>query len=134
MINKSIFENTKYLYAEMMKGKAVTLTIKEVVESDIVGENGRKDKGHEMRFKETPKVHAFTCMTTRRALTTIMGTDDYTTWAGKKVTLYPVEVKVRGQVVQAIRYRAPALANAAPMATKQTPEETANDAAVDAAM
>ena len=104
---KSIFENTKTLCAEMLRNKAVTLTIKEVVAVEIVGENGRKDDGHEMRFVETPKPHQFSCMTSRKALTVIMGTDDYSQWAGRKVTLYPVEVKVKGHVVQAIRYRAP---------------------------
>ena len=102
----SIFEGAKWLCAEMLKGKAHNMTIKTVEACELTGENGRKDSGHAVTFAETKLPHGFTCMTTKRALATIMGTDDYTQWAGKRVCIYPVEVKVRGQTVQAIRYRA----------------------------
>lgn len=108
---KSIFEGAKWLCAEMLRGKAHNMTIESVEPSELVGENGRKDNGHAVKFKETKLPHGFTCMTTKRALATIMGTDDYTQWAGKRVCIYPVEMKVRGQTVQAIRYRAVAAAD-----------------------
>ena len=103
---KSIFDGAKWLCAEMLGGKARNMTIKSVEACEITGENGRKDNGHAVSFVETSKPHGFTCMTTKRALATIMGTDDYTQWAGKRVCIYPVNVNVRGQTVQAIRYRA----------------------------
>jgi hypothetical protein len=104
---KSIFEGAKWMCAEMLEGKAHNVTIKLVEACEVTGDNGRKDKGFSVTFANTSKPpHAFTCMTTRRALATIMGTDDYTQWAGKRVCIYPVNVNVRGQTVQAIRYRA----------------------------
>jgi hypothetical protein len=103
---KSIFDGAKWLCAEMLKGKAHNMTIASVEACELTGENGRKDNGHAVTFKETKLPHGFTCMTTKRALATIMGTDDYSLWAGKRVCIFPVEVKVRGQTVQAIRYRA----------------------------
>ena len=102
----SIFEGSKWLCAEMLKGKARNMTIKACEPCELTGENGRKDQGHAITFNETKLPHGFTCMKTKRALAKIMGTDDYTQWAGKRVCIYPVEVKVRGETVLAIRYRA----------------------------
>lgn len=103
---KSIFEGAKWLCAEMLHGKARNMTIALVEACELVGENGRKDAGHSVYFAETKLPHGFSCMTTKRALATIMGTDDYTQWEGKRVCIYPVDVTVKGQRVQAIRYRA----------------------------
>tara|TARA_R100000501_G_C2546645_1_gene63110 strand:+ start:73 stop:363 length:291 start_codon:yes stop_codon:yes gene_type:complete len=90
----------------MLHGKETTLTIKSVKPCEIVGESGRKDKGHEIWFEKATKPHQFSCQTTRRSLTRIFGTDDYREWEGKKVTLYPEPVKCKGQTVIAIRYKA----------------------------
>ncbi len=102
----SIFEDSRLLYGEMLKGKTVTLTIKSVKPCEIVGEAGRKDKGHEIAFEETGKVHQFSCATNKRALSTICGTDDYTKWSGKKVAVFPFNVNCKGTMVQAVRDKA----------------------------
>lgn len=87
---KSIFDGCKYLYAEQLKDRRVTLTIKSVNEITIVGDGGRKDKGYELEFVETPKRFAFSSMTVRRQLAMTLG-EDYENYPGKKVVLFAVK-------------------------------------------
>lgn len=84
----SVFDGAKYLYAEQLGGKAFTLTIKTFEPTTIIGENGRSDRGFEVGFIETPKKYAFACVTNRRALAQIFGTEDYTAYIGKRVRLF----------------------------------------------
>lgn len=102
---KSIFDGCKYLYAEQLKGKRVTLTIKSVTQCELVGDGGRKSMGFEIAFAETPKLFAFSGATVRRQLAGILG-EDIAAYAGKKVVLYPAESK-RSVSGWAIRVAAP---------------------------
>lgn len=98
---KSIFDGVKYLYAEQLKGRRVTLTIKSVSPCAIVGDNGRKDTGYELEFAETPKKVVFSGITVRRQLAMALG-EDVSTYAGKKIVLYPVKQakSVSGQAIR----------------------------------
>jgi len=84
----SVFDGCKYLYAEQLHGKAFVVTIKAFAPIKIVGENGRTDEGFEVSFAETPKKHAFSCATSRRALASIFKTEDYTKYVGQRVKLF----------------------------------------------
>ena len=88
----SIFDGCKYLYAEQLKGKRATMTIKAIEPMTIVGDGGREDEGFEVAFAETPKLYAFSCTTNRRMLSAIFGTEDYRAYVGKKIDLYAAKV------------------------------------------
>jgi len=88
----SIYDGTKYLYAEQLKGKRCNLTIKSVVGGvDFVDSRGGKNVGFDITFAETDKVFGVTGITVRRQLFMATGTDDPAQMVGKKVTLYPVK-------------------------------------------
>lgn len=84
----SIFDGVPRIMAEQIGDKRVRVTIKKVDPVVIVGENGRKAQGFEVYFEETPKSVAFACKACRKQLFVIFGTEDYTKYAGGKVTLF----------------------------------------------
>lgn len=90
----SVFDGAKYLYAEQLKGKAVTLTIKRAVSGiEFTDGTGRKNMGIDVSFEETPKILGVTGMTVRRQLCAVCGGEHLAGMAGKKITLYPVPSK-----------------------------------------
>lgn len=103
---KSIFDGMSYLYAEQLKGRRVTLTIKEVVAQEIIGDGGRKSMGFAVGFAETPKKLVVSGATVRRQIALACGTDDPGEMVGKQVTLYPVPSS-RSVSGQAIRVAVP---------------------------
>ena len=103
---KSIFDGMEYLYAEQLKGKRVTVTIKSTEQREIIGDGGRKTMGYVLCFTETPKKLAVTGATVRRQLAIACGTDDPDGFAGKKIVLYPVQ-STRSVSGQAIRVAIP---------------------------
>jgi hypothetical protein len=102
----SIYDGLQYLYAEQLKGKRVTLTIKAVVPEDVVGDGGRHTQGHVLSFNETDKKLVVTGSTIKRQLAMATGTDNPDEMMGKKVTLYPVK-STRSISGQAIRIAIP---------------------------
>jgi len=98
----SIFDGLRYLYAEQLKGKRVTLTIKAVAPQEIIGDGGRKSQGHVISFDETPKLLIVSGATIKRQLALSTGTEDPELMVGKKVTLYPVSStkSVSGQAIR----------------------------------
>lgn len=103
---KSIFDGMEYLYAEQLKNKRVTLTIKGTELREIIGDGGRKSKGYVISFVETPKKLVVTGATVRRQLAIACGTDNPDEFVGKRITLYPVE-STRSVSGQAIRVAVP---------------------------
>ena len=99
---KSMYDGLRYLYAEQLKGKKVTLTIKAVEEEAIVGDGGRRSTGHVISFAETDKLFVVGGATVKRQIVMACGTDDPAGMVGKKITLYPVESKksVSGQAIR----------------------------------
>ena len=83
----SIFDGCKYLYAEQLKGRKVTLKIKDIQPVKIVGESGREDMGFEMSFEETPKKYAFSNKINRKTLAELYG-EDYRQYVGKRIGLF----------------------------------------------
>ena len=103
---KSIFDGMEYLYAEQLKGRRVNLTIKGVESREIIGDGGRKSQGWVLSFEETPKKLVVTGATVRRQLAMACGDENPDTYAGKKITLYPV-TSTRSISGQAIRVAIP---------------------------
>lgn len=89
----SIWNNVPKLYAEMLKGKAVTLTIESVTECQIGSDPGNFKPGLAARFRETDKAWEFSAVIIRRQFYNAFGTDDYNETVGKKVVLIPVPLK-----------------------------------------
>lgn len=99
---KSIFDGMEYLYAEQLKGKRVTLTIKGAQQQEIIGDGGRKSTGYTVSFVETKKKLVVSGATVRRQLAMACQTEDPDEFAGKKITLYPVPSSrsVSGQAIR----------------------------------
>lgn len=99
---KSIFDGARYLYAEQLKGKRVTLTIKSVTGEKIIGDGGRKSDGFALSFNETEKQLVISGMTIRRQLAMATETDDPDAMVGKKIVLYPVNSakSISGQAIR----------------------------------
>lgn len=87
----SIYDGLRCLIAEQLGDRKVKLTIKSFEPCEIVGDGGRKAQGFEIGFKETPKYVQFACKTSRKQLNQIFGSEDYTTYIGKRVTLYAAQ-------------------------------------------
>jgi hypothetical protein len=99
----SIFEKTKYMYAERLRNKSVTLTIKSVVGGvEFTDTRGGKSEGFDIAFVETPKILGVTGITVIRQLALACGTDDPDQMVGKKITLYPVRSakSISGQAIR----------------------------------
>ena len=103
---KSIFTGMEYLYAEQLKGKRVTLTIKGVDQREIIGDGGRKSTGFAVSFNETPKKLIVAGATVRRQIAMACGSENPDDYAGKQITLYPV-ASSRSVSGQAIRVAVP---------------------------
>lgn len=103
---KSIFDGMEFLYAEQLKGKRVTLTIKAVEQKEIVGDGGRKSLGFAVSFAETPKKLIVSGATVRRQLAMACESENPDDFIGKKICLYPV-LSSRSISGQAIRIALP---------------------------
>ncbi len=103
----SIYDGTRYLYAEQLKGKRINLTIKAVMGGvEFCDSRGQKTVGFDITFNETEKVLGMTGITVRRQLVMATGTDDPAAMVGKKITLYPVK-SAKSATGQAIRIAVP---------------------------
>ena len=104
-MSDSIYDGVKYLYAEQLKGKEVTLTIKSIKGGvEFCDTRGAKNIGFDLTFEGTDKVLGVTGVTVRRQLFMATGTEKPSEMVGKKITLYPVESK-KAATGQAIRIR-----------------------------
>jgi hypothetical protein len=103
----SIYDGTRYLYAEQLKGKRVTLTIKAVTGGvEFFDARGSKTVGFDITFEGTDKVYGLTGITVRRQLFMATGTEDPSQMGGKAITLYPIK-SAKSATGQAIRIAVP---------------------------
>ena len=102
----SIYDGLRYLYAEQLKNKRVSLTIKTIQKEDVIGDGGRANQGHVIGFEETPKMLVVTGATIKRQLAMATGTDDPDAMLGKKIVIYPIK-STRSISGQAIRIAVP---------------------------
>ena len=103
-MSESIYDGLDHLYAEQLKGKRVTLTIKSVkggVEF-FCAQSNKNNKGFDIAFEETPKLLGVTGATVRRQLFVATGTETPSEMVGKKIILYP-ETSKRSATGLAIR-------------------------------
>ena len=88
----SIYDGVPYIYAEQLKGKRVTLTIKSVEGgAEFCDNTGRKSQGFNVHFVETPRIFGVVGVTVRRQMFMATGTEDPAAMGGKKIVLYPIK-------------------------------------------
>jgi hypothetical protein len=93
----------KYIYAEQLQGKRVTLTIDRVQGGiDFTDTTGRKNKGLDVYFVGKTKCLGLVGTTIRRQFIAALG-DDLNQWPGKRIVLFPVPSAkaVTGQAIRA---------------------------------
>jgi len=102
----SIYDGMKYLYAEQLKGKRVTMKIKRIVPNVEFVNPAGKQKGFDIHFEKTDKVLGVCGTTVRRQLFMATGTEEMDEMVGKEITLYPIKSN-RSATGQAIRIAVP---------------------------
>jgi hypothetical protein len=91
----------RFLKADMLKGRQVTVTITEIEGEDLVGENNKTKSEWIVRIKERSlqlvlnKTNAF-------CLYRMFGGDPHS-WIGKRITIFPTTTKFGRNTVDAIR-------------------------------
>jgi hypothetical protein len=98
--------DSNYLYAFDLKGRDVTVTIKEV--RAVLVKNADKKQGEKkpiVFFKESKDHRGLVlCKTNGKTIASLYG-NDTEGWIGKRITLFPTEVDAFGKTVEAIRVR-----------------------------
>jgi len=90
-MSESIYDGLPYMYAEQLKGKRVTLTIKSMKGGVkfFCPQSKGNNVGFDVAFEETPKLLGITGATVRRQLFAATGTEDPAEMVGKKIVVYP---------------------------------------------
>ena len=105
----SIYDGLKYIYAEQLKDKRVTMTIKRMEPAKFTDSRGGKSTGWDIYFEETDKPFGAVSATVIRQLYVATGTGDPVECVGKKIILYAVD-SAKAAAGKAIRI-APVLAD-----------------------
>lgn len=97
--------DSNYLYAFDLKGRDVTVTIKEVRGAKVKGSEGKEQRKPILFFRESHDHRGLVLCKTNGKLIASMYGNDIEDWIGKRITLFPTKVDAFGQVVDAIRIR-----------------------------
>lgn len=92
---------SRFLKADMFKGKKVTLTIKDIIGEDLIGDKDKTEAEWIVRFVE--KAFEFVMNKTNAYCLYRMFGGDPHSWIGKKVTFYPTTTKFGRETVDCIR-------------------------------
>ena len=95
--------DSKYLSHFELQGRDVTVTIKSVRLSEVIGTGGKESTKALFMFegKQKGAVMGVSCM---KSIASMYG-DDYDNWVGKRITLYPTTTEASGETVGTIRVR-----------------------------
>jgi hypothetical protein len=97
--------DSNYLYAFDLKGKDVTVTIKEVKAAKVRNADKKEQRKPIVFFKESHDARGLVlCKTNGKTIASLYG-NDTDGWVGKRVTLFATMVDAFGQTVEAIRIR-----------------------------
>ena len=115
----------KYATGEDLNGKPVTLVIARVVAEQMRPAPGAQPQEKYVVYFEQAQKGVILSRTLASQIVESTGQDDTDRWVGKRVTLYPLPMRVAGRDVVAIRASKPAAANghAEPPASLQEEEE-----------
>lgn len=108
----------RFLKADMLKGKKVTITIVEIEGEDIIGENNKAKSEWIVKIKERPlqlvlnKTNAF-------CLYRMFGGDPHS-WIGRRITIYPTTTKFGRDTLDCLRiWGSPDIAEDMPITVPQ---------------
>jgi hypothetical protein len=98
MSKTSIMDGVKWIYGENLQREGKPMRVQVTIDrvesgAEFVDGNGRKTSGFAVWFQKTDKALGVTGTTVRRQLHMATGSEDYTTWRGKRITLYGVPSK-----------------------------------------
>lgn len=91
----------RFLHADQLKGRKVTLTIKSVDVEELTGENNKKAAKVILSFTERP-LELVTPKTNGECLRRMFGNNPHD-WAGKRITLFPSKTSFGRETVDCIR-------------------------------
>ena len=108
----------RFLKADMLKGKRVTLTIKNIDVEELIGEKNKAEPKVVVSFVERPLEYVMP-KTNGFCMKRMWGNDPHA-WVGKRVTIYPTTTKFGREDVDCIRiYGSPDLAEDMPITVPQ---------------
>jgi hypothetical protein len=91
----------RFLKADMLKGRRVTLTIKNIDVEELVGETNKAEPKVVISFKERPL--EYVCPKTNGfCMKRMWGTNPHD-WIGKRLTIFPTTTKFGRETVDCIR-------------------------------
>lgn len=97
--------DSNYLYSFDLKGRDVTVTIRETKVAKVTNAQKKEQKKPIVFFKESKDARGLVlCKTNGKTIAAMYG-NDTDGWAGKKITLFAAMVDAFGQTVEAIRIR-----------------------------
>lgn len=113
---------TKYLSAEDLGDKDITLTI-ESVELETIGQGAKATDKLVIGFKGAKKSFVVN-KTNANTISKVLGSDETDDWIGQRITIGPREVEFQGDMVMSIRVslKRPTSAGAAKPKPEPTPE------------
>lgn len=96
---------SKYVSADDLKGRRLTLTIKHLKMELLKQRNGQQEAKPILYFEKTKKGLVVN-KTNLKTLQSILGTTDSNKWAGKPIVLYSTPVQFGDEIRQGIRVAA----------------------------
>lgn len=119
----SVIFPSKYVKAADLNGKPVTLTIKSVTMEEMVTHDNKKANKPVVWFERATK--GFVINLTNALIIAALYGDETDNWTGKRITIYPTQVKAFGKMEDCIRVRQEVPAQPKPQAQAATVEERA---------
>jgi hypothetical protein len=122
---------SKYLRANDLGGKSINVVIAAAAKETLKAPTGKEQDKVVLSFKGAKKSLPLN-MTNFDAVAAIAGTDDWDTWPGVGLQLYPWEVEMHGEIKPCVRVRSPQQGELKPLATatkrpaKATPSDDAD--------
>lgn len=113
---------TKYVTAADLQGRTIMLTIKAVTLDEMMTHDNKKVLKPVAWFERTAKGLVMNA-TNARVIANLYG-DDTDGWSGKRISIYPTQVKAFGKMQDCIRVREEIPAQPKPVAQAAQVEET----------
>jgi hypothetical protein len=125
MAKKSEAFPSRFLHAEDMNGKPMTVTIASA-DFETLKYDGKEQRKMVLTFRETKKVLTVN-VTNWDMIVLITGQEDSSNWPGHKIELYPSTTQVGAKMVACIRIRSPEQPELRPANVRPIPPDAPDD-------
>lgn len=112
---------SKYVKAQDLNGKTVTLTIKSLTVEEMLNHASEKERKPVLYFEKATK--GLVLNRTNAMIISALYGDEADDWRGKRISIYPTRVKAFGTLQDAIRVREEIPAQPKPVAQAAQVEE-----------